>query len=78
MFDDSEFIESVDVETPELLNAATKILKFTDVFDDIALTYDDDGVACLGVDFSLPYPDDQDPKPGESWTATVYRGEAEI
>ena len=77
MLDNSQFLEGVNEEAPELLEAATTILGFADVFDQAELTYDDDGVACLGVEFPLPYPDDE-PKPDESWTATVYGDEAEV
>jgi hypothetical protein len=78
MLDDSQFLEGVNEEAPELLEAATTILEFTDVFDEAELTYDDDGVACVSVDFSLAYPDAEEPKPGESWTAGVYVDEAEV
>lgn len=78
MLDDSQFLEGVNEEAPELLEAATTILEFTDVFDEAELTYDDDGVACVSVDFSLAYPDAEEPKPGDSWTAAVYGDEAEV
>ncbi len=78
MFDDPEFLDSVDAQAPELLAAAETILEFNDVFDGAEVSYDDDGVACLGIDFSLPYPDEDEPKPEESWTASVYVDEAEV
>ena len=78
MFDDPEFLDSVNAEAPELLAASETILEFNDVFDGAEMSYDDDGVACLGIDFSVPYPGDDEPKPGESWTASVYPDEAEV
>jgi len=78
MFADSRFLEGVDAEAPELLEAATTIMEFADVFDEAEVTYDDDSVACVGIDFSLPYPYGDEPKPGESWTAAVYGDEAEV
>lgn len=77
MFESPWLLESVNEEAPELLEAATTILEFADVFDEAALSHDDDGVTCVSVAFSLPYPIDE-PKPGESWTAAVYGDEAEV
>lgn len=76
--DESQFLEQVEVEAAGLLAAAETILNFIDVFEDTEVTYDDDGVACLHVTFSLPHPDDDEPKPDESWTAAVYEAEAEV
>ena len=78
MLDDSQFLKSVDADAPELFEAATTLLEFADVFDGAEVSSGNDDVACLSIDFSLPYPDEEKPEPGESWMAAVYVDEVEV